>query len=85
MSEPFVPLAKAPSKTGPAGESFRLTVLPQSQLAAPFLAVQPGSPGASASPCAKEPQITLERNGDCITRIKIQCTCGQILELNCTY
>jgi hypothetical protein len=85
MSEPFVPFAKTRSKPGSAGDSFRLTILPQAQQAAPFqpVATAPSPAGNQLSP--KEPQVTLEREGDRITRIKIQCVCGQVLELDCAY
>ena len=85
MSDVFVPFSKLRSKTGPVGESFRLTILPQLQKTAPFLPVQAAPVGAAASNVPKEPLVTLERDGDRITRIKIQCTCGQVVELNCTY
>ncbi len=85
MSDSFVPFAKTRSKPGPAAESFRLTILPQAQQAAPFQPATIALPSTGANPGAKEPQVTIERDGDRITRIKIQCTCGQLLELNCAY
>jgi hypothetical protein len=39
---------------------------------------------ASASAC-DPPKITLQRDGDRITQIKIECSCGQVIELSCTY
>jgi hypothetical protein len=32
-----------------------------------------------------EPKITLERQGETITHIRIQCACGQVIELKCDY
>jgi hypothetical protein len=32
-----------------------------------------------------EPSVTLERDGGRVTRIKVQCPCGQVLELACDY
>jgi len=85
MTEPFVPFVKAQSKTSSADDSFRLRVLPQSQQTAAFRPVQTGPAGIGLGHCAQEPQVTLERDGNRITRITIQCACGQVLELNCTY
>jgi hypothetical protein len=31
------------------------------------------------------PKITLEKQGDTITHIRIECSCGQITELKCDY
>ena len=39
----------------------------------------------AATHSASSPKVTLEREGDRITRIEIQCTCGQIIELQCLY
>jgi hypothetical protein len=83
MSEPFVPFATTRSKPGSARDGFRLTILPQAPQVQPFLPVSVPASAAPANP--KEPQVTVERDGDRITRITIQCPCGQVLELNCTY
>ena len=32
-----------------------------------------------------EPRVTVERDGDRVTHLRIQCTCGQILDLACVY
>lgn len=31
------------------------------------------------------PKITFQKDGDRITQIRVQCPCGQIIELNCVY
>lgn len=84
MSDSFVPFAKQRSKPGAATDKFRLTVLPQ----APTLAPLPAAPAATnltahAGSGGKEPQVTVERDGDRITRIRVQCVCGEVVELNC--
>lgn len=84
MSDSFVPFAKQRSKPGAATEKFRLTVLPQAPQVAPLAP----SPAATTLPSpagsgGKEPQVTVERDGDRITRIRVQCSCGEIVELNC--
>jgi hypothetical protein len=32
-----------------------------------------------------EPQVLLQRDGDRITSIRIQCSCGQVMDLACDY
>mgnify|MGYP003351691884 CR=1 FL=1 len=33
----------------------------------------------------REPKITLERQGETITHIRVECGCGQVIELKCDY
>jgi hypothetical protein len=44
---------------------------------------------ASENPIAHDancrPQVTVEREGDVISHIRIQCTCGDVIELACSY
>lgn len=47
-------------------------------------ALKPAGPPEETHPC-KSPEITLQRDGDRITQICIQCGCGQIIELGCQY
>jgi hypothetical protein len=32
-----------------------------------------------------KPVVTLQREGECVTGIRIECVCGQIIELACSY
>lgn len=32
-----------------------------------------------------EPRVTLQRDGDRVTHLRIQCPCGQIMDLACVY
>jgi len=32
-----------------------------------------------------EPRVTVQRDGDRVTHLRIQCTCGQIMDLACGY
>ena len=32
-----------------------------------------------------EPRVTLQRDGDRVTHLRIQCTCGQVMDLACVY
>jgi len=94
MSDPFVPLSSQGAQTDGAGApGFRLKVVARAK--EPFTpvvldnpstapAAAPASPASSACPAA-QPVITLQRDGDRVTRIQIKCSCGQVLELNCVY
>jgi hypothetical protein len=31
------------------------------------------------------PTVTLQREGDRVTRIQVQCACGEVIELDCEY
>lgn len=96
MSGDFVPLMKKASAD--SSPSFRIKVVPGAgEPAAPFLpcprpeasASSPGGAsalgGAAASQAHGQPQITLEREGDRIVGIRVQCPCGQVTELTCLY
>ncbi len=87
MSADFVPLVACPSAS-PSTADFRVKIVPNSQQAAPFIAVRPPGARSSESPCAgagAEPTMTLQRDGDRITSVRIQCACGQVIELACVY
>ncbi len=47
---------------------------------APFPPVAP-----SSAACHEPPKISLEREGGTIKQIRIQCGCGELIELECGY
>lgn len=88
MTEAFVPFT---SKSSPAeiAEPFRVKAASAAtSTAVPF---QPASPVVSAShpPSAHShqggAQVSLVRDGDRITSIRVQCACGEVIELQCQY
>lgn len=96
MSTGFVPFAPPTGAAPePPADSFRLTVLPRATEAAPFVPSAPATTHACALPAAsgpagnmaspEGPEVTYEREGDRVTRIRVRCGCGQILELNLLY
>jgi hypothetical protein len=87
MANPFQPLeARLTPTREPAGHAFRLKVLPHSSAAAPAPAPAPPGPQGAPPPAdPHEPTITLEREGERITAIHIQCACGRVIELGCVY
>jgi len=50
----------------------------------PFPSLKPGAhpPGVTAPSL---PSVTLQKDGDRVTHIRIHCTCGQVIELECSY
>ena len=42
-----------------------------------------GANGAEKKIC--EPRVTVQRDGSRVTHLRIQCTCGQIMDLACIY
>lgn len=101
MTASFVPFAPGPASPGqPSSASFQLTVLPQATEAVPFVptSLTPGSThlcakpstgsqaeGGSVEGAPEGPEVTYEREGDRVSRIRIRCSCGQVVELNLSY
>lgn len=92
MNNKFVPLALPGKPAADSGSTvFRVKVLPPAEgQAAPFAP----SPSSSANP----PPVTSSRSGDLsaevklerdaqqrISRIHVQCSCGQAHQLDCSY
>ncbi len=84
MNAAFKPLLPAGSAEPTPRLSFTAKVLRQPATVASF---QPASRActAPASPANHQPRVTLERQGDRISRILITCACGEVIELDCRY
>jgi hypothetical protein len=86
-TESFVPLTTLPA----SGEhqEFRITVIPKTGQTRSLQSLEPTPPvpleGAAGTGKMGEPQVSLQYEGDRITHIRIQCACGQILDLACVY
>jgi hypothetical protein len=88
MPDTFVPMA--PAMISGTGNGF--TPLPSKP--GPWAAGKPSPAGnghaattpalAPAHACGA-PKVTLQRQGEVISSIRIQCGCGQVIELNCVY
>lgn len=71
MPETFVPLVAAAAKAPETGfASLNLKA--------------PPAPASAPAACSK-PTITLQKNGDIVSAIRVQCGCGQVVELTCVY
>jgi len=42
-----------------------------------------GLAGGKTTRC--EPRVTLQRDGGRVSSIRVQCSCGQVIELACVY
>jgi hypothetical protein len=82
---PFDPLPNAASKA--AGAPPSLKVVPKAEAGAAFAPMPlPTSAHAhSAANAAARPVVTLQREGDRVTGIRVECGCGQVIELACSY
>jgi hypothetical protein len=83
MSDTFAPLA--PAAAGSREAPF--TSIHTKGLAPGTVSSASGAPGPAGSgpdACSK-PVVTLKRDGDTVSGIRIQCRCGQVVDLNCIY
>ncbi|HEY3857443.1 MAG TPA: hypothetical protein VGO67_23915 [Verrucomicrobiae bacterium] len=83
MSAQFVPLLSPVATSNDSGASHDLNVFPRSAAKSVFKPLIP-PPVHTTEECAK-PTITLERKGDVISGIRIQCGCGSVIELSCLH
>ena len=87
MSSKFVPLLPtAPASAGP-GRAVDSAVV-----SAAFMALSPSPASQPAGACAHvpvqssaKPIVTLRRDGDRVTHVRVECACGQVIELECAY
>jgi hypothetical protein len=82
----FVPLVA----TMPSAESreFQITIIPQGEQAQSFQSVPNGglATGGQALPGKHGgPVLSVQRENGQITHIKIQCNCGQVIDVECLY
>lgn len=87
-TEPFVPLvSKMPASTGERTD-FQATVVSQPEQAQKFHSIEsmPLPSGAATGARAScEPRVTLQRDGDRVASIRVECSCGQVIDLACVY
>ena len=87
MSDLFVPLAHAASLPRESVFASIDTKAPADAAVKPafeHLLATSADPSRSPGNCAK-PSVTLKREGDIVTGIRIQCGCGRVTELSCIY
>ncbi len=89
-TDSFVPLTTLPA----SGENreFHVTVIPKTAQSRPVQSLPSSTVPAPAAPGGElvagricEPRVSLQCDGDRITNIRIQCSCGQVVDLACVY
>ena len=84
---PFHPAAAAAASRRGTTPDAGLRVVPPAEPApafAPLHSSGPPHPHSAPSPTAK-PIVTLQREGERISGIRIECSCGQVIDLACSY
>ncbi len=85
MNEPFIPLTAAlPPRS--KRTAFQASVIASGQAPEPPGEAQ-STPADGTNPHSLhcEPRVVLQRDGERVSGIRIQCTCGQVIELACVY
>ena len=83
MNEPFVPLNKN-AMPGQSRTDFRVSIISDAGNIRPFQPLgHAGGKAGAGGQC--EPHVTLQRDGERVSAIRIQCGCGQVIELACVY
>lgn len=88
MAQHFVPLASGTPLKGLADAATTARTAAEAGFEArvkgvptPDSAVSGGAPDGGAH----LPKISLQKEGDRVTRIQITCSCGQVIEIECVY
>jgi hypothetical protein len=87
-SDPFVPFDPIQLSTPKPSETpAHLKVVSRAEVDAGFNPLSmDGAPSLQATHGgAGKPGVVLQREGDRVTGIRIECTCGQVIELACSY
>ncbi len=80
-TESFVPLTAVPAS--PEQREFRVTVTNSGNRADSFHTLDAPTTTVGKKNC--EPRVTVQRDGDRVTHLRVQCSCGQVLDLACVY
>jgi hypothetical protein len=84
MPNTFTPLVTTAFSAADSSP-FVLKVLPQAEAKPAF---EPLAAGRCQEQTAKKcttPSVTLQRQGDAVSGIRIECGCGQVIELACVF
>jgi len=86
-TESFVPLTTALPTSSGGHTEFRATVVSQADQLQKFQSVANATAGTSAAPRSSDcqPEVSLQRDGNRVTGIRVQCSCGEVIELACAY
>ncbi len=85
-SDPFVPFGPGTFGARSGAPSPNLKVVPKEAGAESFSPFSPNAGGhAHGAAGAGQPTITLQKEGDRVVGIRVECGCGQVIELACSY
>lgn len=98
-AERFKPFLTPPTGgAGGGGTSGQLSRMPSSSPAASAAAaggapefkslqarMAPSATAPCTAPAGSMPTVTLERSNGVVTAVRIECSCGQVVELACVY
>ncbi len=84
MTDTFLPLVTAPISSGESG-MLQLKVLPQGEANAIFQPMPEAGKSERPAKACGQPSVTLQRQGEVVSGIRIECGCGQVIELACAY
>lgn len=79
-----MPLTAAPAPV--ARREFNVAVVRPAENPPHFQTLEPlrtTAPSAEKKIC--EPQVSVQRDQGRVTHLRVQCTCGQVLDLACSY
>lgn len=85
MPANFIPLTLTDGSVSPAEDGKHPRFQPLPNPSRPPESTSTSAVSVQRSGCAAEPSISFEREGSLITRIRLKCVCGQVLELACDY
>jgi hypothetical protein len=83
MNEPFVPLNKN-AMPGQNRADFRVSIVSDVENLRTFQPLGHGD-GKTDAGGQCEPRVTLQRDDERVSAIRIHCGCGQVIELACVY
>ena len=81
MSDVFTPLTPASLASGGASSAASLAGSFKPLPSPASISAAPAAPGN----CPAKPTVTLQRKDNVVTSIRVQCACGQVLDINCQY
>jgi hypothetical protein len=85
-TESFVPLTAAPAP--PGRREFSVAVIRPGAPAENFQSLESTRTEALPALAEKkicEPRVSVQRDNGRVTHLRVQCTCGQVLDLACNY
>lgn len=87
-TEPFVPFGPgtlAGAKSAGGAASLKVVSKETAQTFSPFQPTPGGHVHGAVLAGSGQPAITLQKEGDKIVGIRVECACGQVIELACSY